>query len=198
MKSTGNPQTNTKIYWNYIYTTPAREQEYWTETNRFPRALTYVKDGDKVMDLGCGVGVLLRMIKKERKDCELWGVDISSEAIKNNLVHDPDIKYQQGYIGNLKHLPTDYFDFVFSGETIEHLDNPSDLFNDAYRILKKGGTLIVTTPQKDHIDSPEHVWYFEREDIIELFTTAGFSSPEFIDLPDMEHIIVFFAVGKKV
>lgn len=198
MKRTNNDQLNTKVYWNYIYTTPAREVEYWTKTTRFPKALEYVKDGDKVMDLGCGVGVLLREIKKQRKGCELWGIDISSEVVAKNSKEDPDIHYEQGEIGNLYRLPPEYFDFVFSGETIEHLDKPGELFADAFRILKPGGTLVITTPQDDHIDSPEHVWYFEKQDITNLFTQAGFSSPEFIDLPDMEHMIVFFAVGKKL
>jgi ubiquinone/menaquinone biosynthesis C-methylase UbiE len=198
MIPTGNDNINSKVYWNYIYTTPAKLQEYWTTTNRFPRALTYIKDGDKVIDLGCGVGVLERLIKKEKKGCEIWGVDISNEAIKNDLDHDPDIKYQQGEIGNLSKLPEDYFDVVFSGEVIEHLDHPEDLFNDAQRILKKGGKLIVTTPQDKHVDSPEHVWYFTKDDVNTLFTTTGFTKPTYEDLPDLEHIIVFFAVGEKI
>ena len=119
MKRTHNDQINTKIYWNHIYTTPAKEVEYWTDTSRFSTALSYIKDGDTVMDLGCGVGALLRMIKKERNGCELWGRDISSDVIQKNLIDDPDIKYEQGEIGNLK-LPQSYFDVVFSGETIEH------------------------------------------------------------------------------
>jgi ubiquinone/menaquinone biosynthesis C-methylase UbiE len=198
MQRTTNDQINSKVYWDYIYTTPARKQEYWSMTNRFPRAASYVKDGDTVMDLGCGVGVFLRLVKKEKKGCELWGVDISKEVIKNNLVDDPDIRYQQGEIGNLSHLPEEYFDVVFSGETLEHLDKPEDLFNDAFRILKPGGTLIITTPQEDHIESPEHVWYFTKDDINTLFTTSGFTHPTYEDLPDLEHMIVFFAVGKKI
>jgi len=29
MKSTNNAQINTRVYWNYIYNTPAKAQEYW-------------------------------------------------------------------------------------------------------------------------------------------------------------------------
>ena len=197
MKSTGNMQINSKIYWDYIYTTPAREMDYWAKTNRFPKAVEYVKDGDKVIDLGCGVNIIGRMIKKERKNCEIWGIDISSKVINKNRKDNPDGHYFQGYIGNLKSIPENYFNVVFSGETIEHLDDPSWLFSDAYRLLKKSGMLIITTPQEEHIDSPEHVWYFSKEDIITLFTDAGFTHPTFVDLPDMEHMIIFFAVGKK-
>lgn len=197
MKATGNPQINTKVYWNYIYTTPAKAVDYWATTRRFPLVVSLVKDGDKFIDLGCGVGVPGRSIKKEKNNCEIWGVDISDEVIKNNRKDDSDIKYYQGYIGNLKFLPKDYFDVVFCGETIEHLDNPELLFSDAYRILKKGGKLIITTPVENHIDSSEHLWEFTKKDIEDFYKNAGFAEPEFKNLEDLEYMVTFFAVGIK-
>lgn len=197
MKRTYNPQINSKVYWDYVYSTSAKQQEYWSSTNRFPEAVNYIKDGDKVIDLGCGVGALHRLILEKYKKCELWGVDISEKAIVINKEYNPSGHYLQGYIGGLKDIPENYFDVVFSGEIIEHLDDPSILFTDAYRILNKGGKIIITTPQDNHIESPEHVWYFSKEDIIKLFTDAGFSKPKFTNLSDIEHIVIFFAVGEK-
>jgi len=195
MLKTGNDQINTRVYWDYIYTTPAKEKDYWSSTNRFPKALEYVKKGDKFIDIGCGVAIPARLAKE--KGCEVWGVDISKEIIKKNQDEEPDIKFIQGEVGHLEFLPDDYFDVVFSGETLEHLDNPSDLLKDAYRILKKGGKLIITTPQDKGIVSPEHMWYFSKDDMENLFFSAGFSSLEFVDLPDLEHMIVFFVTGIK-
>lgn len=197
MQQTGNLQTNTKTYWNYIYTTPARAKEYWGRTMRFFYAVNHVKEGDKFIDLGCGVGIPGRMIKEKKKNCEIWGVDISDEVIKSNKKDDPDIKYFQGYIGSLGFLPINHFDIVFCGETIEHLDTPSDLFGEAYSILKIGGKLIITTPIKDHIHSPEHIWEFNKEDIENLYKDAGFRKVEFEKLSDLEYTMVFFAVGIK-
>jgi ubiquinone/menaquinone biosynthesis C-methylase UbiE len=197
MIRTNNDQINTRQYWNHIYTTPARKVDYWSDTNRFPKALEYIKNGDKFIDLGCGVGVLGRLVLEKRKKCEVWGIDISDEIIEENKKELPQVKWEQGYVGTLDRLPKDYFDVVFSGETVEHLDNPADLFKDAYRILKKGGRLVITTPQDKAIDSPEHMWYFSREDIENLFSSAGFKKVEFVDLPDLEHIIVFFATALK-
>lgn len=197
MKATGNPQINTRVYWNYIYTTPAKRKEYWVHTNRFPLAVSFVKDNDRFIDLGCGVGLPGRMVKEKHKGCEVWGVDISSEIIEQNKIDDPGTKYFQGYIGALDFLPLEYFDVVFAGEVIEHLDNPMDLFRDAYKILRKGGKLIITTPIKDGVDSPEHVWYFEKDDIEKFYRDAGFNQPEFKGLPNLEYKVVFFAIGEK-
>lgn len=197
MIRTDNPQLNTKIYWNYIYTTPAKEADYWANTRRFPEAIKYVKNGDKFLDIGCGVGIPGRMVGKMKKGCEVWGVDISDKIIKSNQKNDKDSKYLQGYVGQLKGVPENYFDVVFSGETLEHLDEPRDLLRDAYRVLKKGGKFIMTTPHGESVDSPEHTWYFERDDVEDLHFTAGFKKVKFVELDDMEHMIIIFSVGTK-
>lgn len=197
MKPTHNGQINTKTYWDQIYTTPSREQEYWSRTFRFFTAVDYVHDGDKFLDIGCGVGVPCRLVQEKKKGCETWGVDISHKVIESNKTNAPETKWHQGYIGALTFLPREYFDVIFCGEVIEHLDRPEELFREAYSVLKKGGKLIITTPKEDHIISPEHVWEYEKSDIEKLFVDQGFNKLQFVDLPDMEHLTVFFAVGEK-
>lgn len=196
MKKTGNPQINTKVYWNHIYTSEAKTQDYWADTHRFSQALKHVKDGDKFIDMGCGVGVLGRRVKEKRKGCEVWGVDISDLIIEANIKDDPDIWYFQGEVGYCDFLPDNYFDVIFAGEIIEHMNEPAEAFQEARRILKKNGKLIVTTPIDNHVDSPEHVWYFNQDDVEDLFMSNGFKKVKFEKLGDMEHLVVFFAVGQ--
>jgi hypothetical protein len=47
------------------------------------------------------------------------------------------------------------------------------------------------------VRSPEHIWYFEKEDLIKFYKDAGFKEPEFVDLDGTEYLIVFFAIGEK-
>ena len=75
------------------------------------------------------------LIKKEKKDCEIWGTDISDEVIKANKKDKKGIKFFHGYAGHQDFLPSNYFDVVFAGELIEHMDYPEKLFEEAYRIL---------------------------------------------------------------
>ena len=42
-------------------------------------------------------------------------------------------------------LPDNYADIVLSNQVLEHVDSPSGYLQEAYRILKPGGTLILTT-----------------------------------------------------
>lgn len=41
------------------------------------------------------------------------------------------------------------FDSIVAGELIEHLDHPNLFLNESYKILKKEGYLILTTPNKN-------------------------------------------------
>lgn len=51
-------------------------------------------------------------------------------------------------------LPDDFADLVLMTEVLEHLHNPGKALREIYRILKKDGRLILTTP---------HVWMFHEE-----------------------------------
>jgi ubiquinone/menaquinone biosynthesis C-methylase UbiE len=197
MKPTGNPQINSKIYWDYIYNTPAKEVAYWADSGRFTAVVDEVKDGDKFIDFGCGVGVPGNNILKTKKGCEVWGTDISDDVIERNKNRNPDIQYFQGYVGYQDFLPVDYFDVVFAGEIIEHIDEPNKLFEEAYRVLKKGGKLIISTPREEAIGSPEHIWEYTEEDVEKLYLDAGFTEVTFMKLPNMEHLKIIFSIGVK-
>ena len=215
MKKANEVNINGRNYWNSIYGDDTSRATYASQgtdnnhivtekghissekTSRFTTALRSVKEGDTVLDIGCGVGVFTKLVKDTYPECNVWGIDISDKAIEANKLKNPDITYLQGYIGRLDFLPEEKFDVIFCGETIEHLDEPSVLFNEAFKLLKKGGKLIITTPKEEHIQSEEHVWYFTQEDVENLFMNAGFKEVKFEYLKDMEHLLIIFAVGTK-
>lgn len=217
MKRTNNDNINFKSYWNKIYT-EKKDQEHLEKTSsftdewvidprngaairpskRFKTAIDQIKEHERVLDIGCGFGIFTGGVIEKFPMNEVWGVDISDAVIEDNKIKHPDVIYHQQYVGNLNKVPTDYFDVVFSGEVLEHLDDPIQLFKDASACLKKGGRFIVTTPLNRSVDSPEHVWYFDKDDITEMFRATGFELPQFIDLPDVEKHIVIFAIGEKL
>lgn len=204
MRKTGHPNLNSKRYWDELYRGGQKRAEYTQVTagangnsQRFATALKEIKDGDKVLDLGCGIGIFTSMVKETYPDCDVWGVDISQAAIDENQKLHKNINYRQGYIGSLDLVVEDSFDVVFAGEVLEHLDDPDFLFSDAHRALKPGGKLIITTPLEEAIQSEEHTWYFSKADVEQLYEDNGFAFERFVDLPDMEWALVIFAVGRK-
>ena len=198
MLRTDNIQINVGTYWDGVYSDPERQKEYWGKSERFIKALEYLKPKDKFLDIGCGVGTMCKMVEDKYPDVEIWGADISKKTMERNKTLYPKMKFFANRVGSLRDIPDNYFDVVFAGEILEHLDDPDQLFKDAYSKLKKGGIFIVTTPYKDAVHSQEHVWYFDNDDIENLYINNGYSEMHFEKLPNMEYLYVMFSWGVKV
>ena len=63
---------------------------------------------------------------------------------------DQQIHYDEYYLGDISTISADLagqaFDTIICGELIEHLENPYALLRDLKNLLKRNGTLIITTP----------------------------------------------------
>jgi ubiquinone/menaquinone biosynthesis C-methylase UbiE len=95
-----------------------------------------------VLDLGCldaGIGALF--IKNNNK---VYGIDVSDEAIKTARQRGLDVKTLDSE--EPLDYPSEMFDVVFASEVIEHVYDIDQWLSQIYRILKKGGKLMVLTP----------------------------------------------------
>ncbi len=110
----------------------------------------------QVLDIGCYIGTVLFTLPKVNKNAKYVGIDISdgvisyAEALAKTrgernitfLTHNANAK-----------LPfnKNQFDIILCLELIEHVENPLEVFEDIKRILKPGGTLIVSTPNEGYL-----------------------------------------------
>ena len=104
----------------------------------------YIKEGDKVLDLGCGNGRLLEIFKGRNVD--YVGIDNSEKLIEIAKEKNPAFNFQVADALNLP-FPDNYFDKIFSIAILHHipLDDFRDQFvKEARRILRPGGFLILT------------------------------------------------------
>ena len=92
-----------------------------------------LKNGDNILDIGCGKGFLLYEIKKILRQINIYGVDISEYAIKNSKI---EIKNNL-YIGDCSELkfPDKFFKFAYSINTFHNLHNNS-LYNSLREISR--------------------------------------------------------------
>jgi len=100
--------------------------------------------------------------------------------------------------------PDNYFDYVTMLAVIEHLNNYDKVLNEIYRVLKKEGLLIITTPKKksrwityiyDKEDTKNHKKYFTKKDFenIKGFNLIHYSTFEF----KMNQLIVLKKTNNK-
>src|SRR3989338_7660506 len=110
---------------------------------RLQKVLPYVKQGDTVLDFGCGYQA---SFLKEISHLVKKGVGVDYDVDDSSIAHNIKLKKLR-FISDLP-LPDKSFDKVFMLAVIEHLTPKTGrrLICEISRILKKGGNLILTTP----------------------------------------------------
>ena len=105
----------------------------------------YNSNFDRVLDIGCGSGDTSLFLKNMLNIKEIYGVDINKKYIELAQCRGVKALYLNISEDNFP-FGENYFDAIFAGEVIEHLYDPDKFLDEAYRVLKIGGCLIITTP----------------------------------------------------
>jgi ubiquinone/menaquinone biosynthesis C-methylase UbiE len=101
-----------------------------------------IKDGDRILDLGCGVGAYSHDISKKNKN--IISLDNSYNALKFGREYYK-IRYPIQSTALKLPFKNDSFNIVFMVEVIEHIENQDELFSELNRILRPSGVLLITT-----------------------------------------------------
>ena len=106
-----------------------------------------IKIGEKVIDAGCGIGGSSIWLANN-KNCEVTGINIvdtqvqqaSKNAIKAGA--ENEVKFLKA---DYAHLPIkdNTYDVFWALESVVHAPNKADVVNEAFRVLKKGGRIVM-------------------------------------------------------
>jgi len=99
----------------------------------------------KLLDLGCGTGVLLESLCSIFKGWECLGIDPSyPEEKPPKVIMENGILYH-GSAYNIK-AKTSSMDLIIMSDIIEHLNRPDDALREVARVLNRQGVVILTVP----------------------------------------------------
>lgn len=144
-----------------------------------------VKD-KTILDVGAGTGRLA--VELVKKGAIVTALDVSAEMLR---VLKSKIKTQiETVVGDAESLPfpDNHFDFVVAAFLIVHLKDPTRFFDEAYRVLKPNGKLIVTNiNQKEapEVETKQGIikidsYYHRPEKIGEILESLAFGVEEII------------------
>lgn len=103
-----------------------------------------ISDNDKILDLGCGNGRLLEVLKDKKID--YIGVDSSEKLIKIAQKKYPQADFQVADALSLP-FPDNYFDKIYSIAVLHHIPSKKyhlQFLKEAKRVLKPEGILVIT------------------------------------------------------
>ena len=128
-------------------------------------------------DLGCGSGVILSELLSMKRLWTGYGLDISREAVNyaRRLAEYKGVAGRANFhAGNVSQLPyaDKSLDLVVASEIIEHMPDPAIAAAEISRVLRPGGSLILTMPLDSR--SPGHIHTLRSaEDLRSLCDRAG-------------------------
>lgn len=123
-------------------------------------AVTMVRAKQKIfpakhLDIGSGTGELIKILRAN------FDIESSACDYTDELLVEKDIAIR---VANLNHqkLPfdDDSFDLVTCTEVIEHLEQYRETLREAYRVIKTGGTIVLTTPNILNLKSRMRYLFF--------------------------------------
>jgi ubiquinone/menaquinone biosynthesis C-methylase UbiE len=159
-----------------------------------PVALASLKEGDVVLDLGSGAGFdAFLSANAVGKSGKVIGVDMTPQMIaraKENAVRGgyDNVEFR---LGEIEDLPVDEnsVDVIISNCVINLSPDKQQVFNEAYRVLRPGGRLmvsdiVITKPLPEEVQQSVAAWTgciagaSLKEDYLGMIKNAGFENVE--------------------
>ncbi len=163
------------------------KSEYERSSKRMMRTLVPAAAPMRILDVGCGTGLNASFLSKSGHT--VTGVDISGVAVeqfrKNGF---------EGFVCDIETqslpAPDGSYDLIYASEVIEHCADTSSFLRELFRLLKPGGTLLISTPNSafwpfrifgafgrtpTEYQHPGHVRFFSKRSFTKSIASAGFT-----------------------
>jgi len=155
----------------YLGRTRSPENER-LHVERYRLAAAFVRQDHVVLDAACGSGYGTQLLADVA--ARVVGLDISAHAVDYALQHysRPNVDYRRADLESPIALNDANFDVIVSFETLEHISNQRRLLTEFHRLLKTGGLLIMSTPDRDVFQQLAYQSAFHVHELSKLELTS--------------------------
>ncbi|HMD51324.1 MAG TPA: class I SAM-dependent methyltransferase [Solirubrobacteraceae bacterium] len=151
--------------------------------------LGHVATGDRALDVGCGEGRFAAELA--RRGVQVVGIDVAEEPLRRARALHAGLDLRLVQAEGTWPLADSSFDVVWAGEVIEHVADTAGWLSQVRRVLRSGGTLLLSTPAHGrlqrlrlgisqrafaaHFDPlGEHLRFYTRDTLTRLLEEFGF------------------------
>ncbi|MDD2680637.1 MAG: class I SAM-dependent methyltransferase [Patescibacteria group bacterium] len=149
----------------------------------------------KLLDIGCGKMPYKNYILDNSEVTTYLGIDIDTAIVYDSNVK-PDI------IWDGKNIPegSNCFDSILATEVLEHCPEPEVIFKEAFRVLRDGGVMFITTPFVFPLhESPHDEYRLTPYSIERMAKNSGFKHVDIFPLGGVNAVLaqVIFSYKNK-
>jgi demethylmenaquinone methyltransferase/2-methoxy-6-polyprenyl-1,4-benzoquinol methylase len=156
---------------------------FWNESMRDEALDMFdVAPDERVLDIGCGTGFATEGLVERGADVD--GLDQSVHQLAKARGKDEldDVRFVRGDAENLPYAD-ETFDGVWSSGSIEYWPSPVDALDEAHRITKPGGRILVVGPRRPSNRvlaalADSIMLFYDEEEATRMFHEAGWSDVE--------------------
>jgi len=173
-------------YWSYVLTEGPMDDLVL----KWPVIARHVPKtpGAVLVDFGCGDGAVMQGMAQVNPEAHLVGVDVSGVALEAAAKRLPAAEFHQVTDGGPIPLASATADFVLASDVLEHIYDTRNAAAEIGRVLRPGGSLLVTCPYhgtiknlllvllafEKHFDpTGAHIRFFTKRSLLSLLAGAG-------------------------
>lgn len=145
--------------------------------------LELIEPGSKVLDLGCGDGTLLSLLKEHRQ-CRGTGIEIDEKAIFECM--EKGVSVSQGDIDTaLEDYSDKRFDYVILNESVQEILQPEPVILESLRVARK---VIVGIPNFGYLQARFQLMFLGRVPVTKWLPYKWYNTPNlrFLTLRDFQ------------
>ena len=183
------PKVDKQFYADNVAYAQALDEIAPSQYEKYVDRLARACGGGRVLDAGCGTGTAVQMLVS--RGCDAYGCDVSPEFVRRAVERAGDrfsLAHDDGT------LPYESGAFAAAGSinALEHTEHPSIFLDELCRIVRPGGTLVLTTPNmlsltwprpREGVDDPWRIRWMNLRLLARRALRAPSPGQEFLTVP---------------